>query len=116
MDSPELVAALAVSVSLRLLVIYFGLALGCLLIRQTVAERKLVPVALVGVAVATVPRILGIAFSLAPDRWMAYLSLVLVFVTVWPLLARWSGLGWRRGLYVTLVAEGLLGVFSLALL
>lgn len=116
MDSPEIVAALAVSVSLRLLVIYLGLALGCLLARQSIAERKLVPIALAGVAAASLPRVLGILFSAAPDRWMAYMSLVLVIVTIWPLLARWSGLGWRRGLYVALVAEGLLAVFSLALL
>lgn len=116
MDSPEVLAALAVSVSLRLLVIYLGLVFGSLLFSESAWDRRLVLVAIVATAAASVPRILGIVFSLAQDRWMTYASLLLAFGALWAGMARVAAPGRRRGLYVSLVPTALLAVFSLTLL
>jgi hypothetical protein len=47
---------------------------------------------------------------------MAYAALILAFITMWPLLVKWARLAPLTALYVALLAEALLAVFSLALL
>lgn len=116
MDSPEFVAALAVSFSLRLLVIYLGLVVSCLLFRITLAERRLVSIALLTTLAASLPRVLGIGFDLALDRWMVYASLTLAFAVMMPLLVGWSRLHPSVALRVAILTEALLVLFSLALL
>lgn len=116
MDSPEFIAALAVSFSLRLLVLYLGLVVSCLLFRVPLVERRLVPIALLTTVAASIPRLLGIAFDLALDRWMVYMSLVLALAIMLPLLVRWSGLQLAVALRVASLTGLFLVLFSLALI
>lgn len=116
MDSPEFIAALAVSFSLRLLVVYLGLVVACLLLKVPLAESRLVPIALLTTVAGSIPRLLGIAFDLALDRWMVYASLTLAFAVMMPLLVGWSRLHPSVALRVAILTEALLVLFSLALL
>lgn len=116
MDSPEVIAALAVSFSLRLLVVYLGLVVSCLAFRVPLAERRLVPIAVLTTVAASLPRLLGIAFDLSLDRWMVYASLLLALAAMLPLLARWSGMRARDALRVAFLTEAFLVLFSGALL
>lgn len=116
MDSPEFIAALAVSFSLRLLVVYLGLVVACLLFRVPLAEGRLVPIALLTTVAGSIPRLLGIAFDLALDRWMVYASLTLAFAVLLPLLLRWSRMPLAIALRVATMTAAFLALYSLALL